>query len=35
MKKSGFYSYISDDNEQNACDSRAHMFHLFKKYMNQ
>ena len=27
-EKSEFHSYISDDNEQDACDSYAHMFHL-------
>ena len=30
-EKYEFHSYISDDNEQDACDSHAHMFHLFKK----
>ena len=34
MEKSELHSYISDDNEQNACDSHAHMFHPFKKYFN-
>ena len=29
--KSEFNSYISDDNEQYACDSYAHIIHLFKK----
>ena len=28
--KSGFYSYISDENEQYKCDSRACIFHLLK-----
>ena len=28
--KTEFHSYISDDNEQYACDSNAHMFHLLK-----
>ena len=27
-EKYEFHSYISDDNEQDACDSYAHMFHL-------
>ena len=26
-----FHSYISDDNEQDSCDSHAHMFHLLNK----
>ena len=30
MKKSEFHSYISDDNEQDACDSHDHIFHLLK-----
>ena len=30
MRKTEFHSYISDDNEQDACDSHAHMFHLFE-----
>ena len=29
MKNSEFHSYISDDNEQYACDLHAHKFHLF------
>ena len=29
-EKSEFHSYISDNNEQDACDSYAHMFHLLK-----
>ena len=28
--KSELYSYISDDNEQDACDPHAHMVNLFK-----
>ena len=32
--KSQFNSYISDDNEQDACGSHAHMFCLFKKSLN-
>ena len=35
MKKYKFHSYISDDNEQDACDSHAHMFPIFKKYLIQ
>ena len=27
-EKYEFHSYISDDKEQYACDSHAHMFHL-------
>ena len=34
MKKSLFHSYIIDDNEQDACDSHAHMFHIFKNDLN-
>ena len=30
-EKSELHSYISDDNEQYACDSHAHMVHIFKK----
>ena len=30
MKKPEFHSYISDDNEQDACYSHAHMFHLLQ-----
>ena len=29
--KSEFHYYMSDDNEQDACDAHAHMFHPFKK----
>ena len=29
--KSEFHWYISDDNEQDACDSHVHMFHILKK----
>ena len=29
-EKNEFYSFISDDNEQYACDSHDHMFHLLK-----
>ena len=32
-KKSEFHSYKSDDNEKDACDSHAHMVHLFKTYL--
>ena len=28
-QKSEFHSYISDDNEQDTCDSHANMFHLY------
>ena len=28
IKKYEFHSYISDDNEKDACDSHAHTFHL-------
>ena len=31
--ESGFHLFISDNNEQYVCDSHAHMFHLFKKYI--
>ena len=27
--KSEFHSYKSDDNEQYACDSHAHMIHIY------
>ena len=27
-EKYEFHSYISDDNEKDACDSHSHMFHL-------
>ena len=33
-KKYEFNSYISGDNEQDACDSHARMFHLFKTFLN-
>ena len=29
--KSGFHTYISDNNEQDAYDSQYHIIHLFKK----
>ena len=29
-EKSEFHSYISDDNEQDACDSHAHLVHIYK-----
>ena len=29
-----FYSYKSNENEQDACDTHAHMFHLIKKILN-
>ena len=29
-ERSEYHSYISDDNEQYACDSHAHMVHIFK-----
>ena len=29
-EKSELHSYISNDNEQDACNSHAHMVHLFK-----
>ena len=29
-EKYEFHSYISEDNEQYACDSHAYMFHLLK-----
>ena len=35
MKQYRFNLYIRDENEQHACDSRAHMFHILKKYLNQ
>ena len=28
-EKSEFHSYISDENEQDACNSHAHMVHIF------
>ena len=31
-EKSELNSYINDDNEQDACDSHAHMFHLLKTF---
>ena len=31
LEKSELHSYIIDENEQDACDSHAHMFHLFFK----
>ena len=33
--KSEFHSFMSDKNEQDACDSHAHMFHLLKTLLNQ
>ena len=30
MEKNEFQSYISDDNEEDACDSHDHMCHLLK-----
>ena len=30
-----FCSYISDENEQDACDSHAHLFYIFKNSLNQ
>ena len=30
IKKSGFHSYISDDNEQDACYPHDIMFHVLK-----
>ena len=32
-ERSEFCSYIIDDNEQDACYSHAHMFHIFKIYI--
>ena len=32
-EKSEFHSYITDNNEQYACDSHAHMFHIFKTFL--
>ena len=32
-EKSEFYSYKSDGNEQDACGSHAHMFHLLKIFL--
>ena len=29
-ERSELNSYISNDNEQDSCDSHAHMFHIFK-----
>ena len=31
LEQSEFHSYISDDNEQDTCDSHDHMFHILKK----
>ena len=33
--KSEIYSYISNENEQDSCDSHYRMVHLFKKTLNQ
>ena len=33
-KNSEFYSYISDYNEQDACNSHANMFHLLNKFFD-
>ena len=33
--KSELHSYISDDNEQDACDIHSRMGHIFKKSQNQ
>ena len=33
-EKYDFHSYISCDNGLDACDSHAHVFHLFKIYFN-
>ena len=33
--KPEFNSYISYENEQYACDSNAHIFHLLKKTLKQ
>ena len=30
---SEFHSYISDDNEQDSCDSRVHMVHILKIFL--
>ena len=30
-EKYEFHSYISDDNEQDACDSYSYMVHIFRK----
>ena len=32
-EKYEFHSYISDDNEQDACDSHARMVHLLKTFL--
>ena len=34
VKKAQFNSYISDDNEQDTCNSHAHILSI-KKYLNQ
>ena len=31
--KPEFHSYISDENEQDACDSHYHMVHLLKTFL--
>ena len=32
-EKYEFHSYISDDDEQDACDSHAHMVHLLQTFL--
>ena len=32
-EKYEFHSYISDENEQDACDSHYHMVHLLKTFL--
>ena len=32
-EKTEFHSYISDNNEQDACGSHSHMLHLLKKVL--
>ena len=34
-EKYEFHSYISDDNEQDACESHAHMVNLLNVFKNQ
>ena len=32
-EKSGFHSYMSDENKQDACDPHAHMFYILKFFL--
>ena len=33
-EKKELHSYVSDDNEQDACDSHAHMVHILNIFYN-